>query len=200
MIFCALRVVLPIMSIVEVFVIFIMAVILVMYIKSHYGEVGFVKSKLDQREYLVRQLPDKQQAADYLADINRDLVKLCRHMMAKYPNNKDVQQLYRNFNPEAVSEGSLESGYTSYSVNKGEKIILCIRQRDRSFVDKNVVMYVAIHELGHLMTPEIGHTDSFWNNFRFLLDEAIQIGIYKKADFKHAPQDYCGIKITSSVI
>lgn len=188
------------MTIIELFVIFVMAVILIMFIQNHYGEVDYVQSSLDNIEYLVRNLPDKQQAADYLADINNKLKKLVRHMFAKYPNNSDVKQLYTNYNPDAVSEGSVESGYTSYSVNKGEKIILCIRQVDKSFVDKNVVMYVAIHELGHLMTPEIGHTQRFWKNFKWLLEEAIDIGVYTKINYAKEPSEYCGISITNSII
>lgn len=188
------------MEFIEIFVIFLMTVILIMYIRNHYGEVEYVRSNVDKIEYLVRKLPDKQQAADYLADINTDLLKLVRHMLAKYPNNSDVKQLYNNFNPESVSEGSVDSGYTSYSVNKGEKIILCIRQTDKSFVDKNVVLYVAIHELGHLMTPEIGHTPSFWRNFKWLLEEAVGMGIYTKENYNAKPKDYCGISITNSII
>jgi WLM domain len=63
----------------------------------------------------------------------------------------------------------MENGYTSYSVNKGEKIVMCVRQKDNSLVPKNVVMYVGIHELSHIMTSDIGHTPEFWDNFKFLL-------------------------------
>lgn len=187
-------------SFVEFFVLFIMTVILIMYIQNHYGEVEYVKSSVDSRMYLVQKLSDKQEAADYLASVNQGLSSLVRHTLAKYPSNQDSQRLFKNFNPDSISEGSIESGYTSYSVNKGEKIILCIRQKDRSFVEKNVIYYVAIHELAHLMTSEVGHTDTFWQNFKFLLKEAIEIGIYKKVNFSASPQDYCGIKITNSII
>ena len=188
------------MPFIEIFVIFIMTIILVMYIQNHYGEVEYVQSTIDQRSYLVRKLPDKQEAADYLAIVNRDLYALAKHMMAKYPTNKDVQQLFNNYNAEAISEGSVESGYTSYSVNKGEKLILCIRQKNKKFVEKNVIMYVAIHELAHIMTPEVGHTPAFWNNFKFLLKEAIGLGLYKKINFNDDPHEYCGIHITNSII
>lgn len=187
-------------SFIEFFVIFIMIVVVLMFIRNYYGEVEYVKSNLDERYYLVQKLPDREEAADYLADINASLMKLVKHMMAKYPNNKNVEQLYRNYNPDSISEGSIESEYTSYSVNKGEKIILCIRQTNKSFVEKNVVLYVAIHELGHLMTIEIGHTDTFWFNFKLLLKEAIALGIYYKVNFNERPEDYCGIKITTSII
>ena len=167
---------------------------------KHYGEVEYVRSSTDNREYLVRNLSDKQQAANLLASITKDLQKLVSHMMAKFPDNEHVLLLYDNFNPDAISEGSVDSGYTSYSVNKGEKIIICIRQKDGAFVDKNTIMYVAVHELGHLMTKEIGHTDTFWENFKYLLNEAMEIGLYKKTDYAADPKDYCGIKITNAIV
>lgn len=177
-----------------------MVIILIMYVQDHYGEVEYVESSIDNRKYLVRKLADRKEAADFLAIINRDLLRLVKHMIAKYPSNQDAQQLYKNYNPDAISEGSIESGYTSYSVNKGEKLILCIRQKDKKFVGKNVIMYVAIHELAHIMTKDVGHTPTFWENFRFLLKEAISIGLYKKVDYNNKPHEYCGIQITNSVI
>ena len=188
------------MNFFELFLVFAMILIIIMFVQNHYGEVEYIKSKLDNRLYLVRKLPQKQEAADFLADVNIKLQKLVKHMMAKYPDNKEVTQMYNNYNPNSLSEGSVESGYTSYSVNKGEKVILCIRQVDHTFVEKNVVMYVAIHELAHIMTTEVGHTDTFWKNFKLLLEEAIKLDIYKKVDFGTKPQDYCGIKITNSII
>ena len=188
------------MTPIDVFIIFIITILLILFIKNQYGEVEYVKSKVDNRYYIVRKFSDSQEAADYLADINAKLIKLVRHMMAKYEKSKDVMQLYQNYNPNAISEGSADSGYTSYSFNKGEKLILCIRQQDRSFVDKNIVMYVAIHELGHIMTKDVGHTDNFWQNFKFLLNEAMELGLYEKVDFNDDPQDYCGIKISNSIV
>lgn len=186
----------------DVFILFVVVIILYMYLKSYYAEVTYVKSNVDKRNYLVRKLPDRQQAADMLASINQDLGRLVNHLTAKYPDNPSVQRLFENFNPANVSEGSAQSGYTSYSVNKGERIILCLRQKDNvdSFVPKNVVMYVAIHELGHLATESIGHDQDFWDNFKFILEEAVSIGIYQKIDFSSNPAPYCGIKITSSII
>ena len=40
-------------------------------------------------------------------------------------------------------------------------------------------MFVAIHELAHIASETIGHNDEFWNNFKFLLDNAVEIKIYK---------------------
>lgn len=189
------------MSFVEVFILVIIVLMLGMYANNTLNaEVEYFQSDVDKRKYLVRSLPDKQQAANMLAEINRDLMTLIQHMRTKYPDSEDVKRMYRNYNPSAMSEGSPDSGYTSYSVNKGEKLVICIRNSDNSFVDKNVVMYPAIHELAHIMTHEVGHTKLFWENFQFLLKEAVEIGLYKKIDFKNSPTPYCGITIKSSVI
>lgn len=188
------------LSFTDAFIVFVMAVIILLYIKQYYGEVEFVRSSVDGNKYLMRKLPDRQQAADLMGSLSVKLTKLVRHMMAKHGGRASVRQLYDNWNPEALSEGGTEIGYTSYSVNKGEKIVMCIRQSDNALVEENVIMYVAIHELGHLMTDEVGHTPKFWENFKWLLNEAIGIGIYTKVDFAKEPQSYCGINITSSIV
>jgi len=193
------------MKFIEIFIILMMAIIILMYIQNHFGEVDYVTSKLDGRRYLVRNLPDSKEASDFLATINIDLVKLVRHMSAKFgqdPELKDyVKYLVQNYNPNTISEGSPDTGYISMTINKGEKLILCIRQSNQQFVDKNTILYVAIHELGHIMTyDETGHKPKFWKNFKLLLNEAIDIGIYTKTDYNNKPTDYCGIKITSSIV
>ena len=189
------------MSFLELFIVIIMVAILFFYLKKYYGEVEYIKSTIDNRKYLVRKLPDRQEAADRLARVAQDCQKLIDHLKEKDGKNPDVVRLVKNFNPENISEGSNDSGYTSYSINKGEKVILCIRQKGTDMlVDYNGLMYVTIHELSHLMTEEVGHTKMFWDNFKYILTEAVNIGLYKKVDYAKEPVKYCGIKITSSII
>ena len=184
----------------------IIFILIVFYVKNqYYAEVEIVYSKIDNRAYVVKSLPNKQRAADLLAKMNRRLILLIEHMQ-KNEGNKfvqaDVDRLATNFNPDNVSEGTDKSNYTSYSINKGEKIIFCLRSRDgkNKLADLNTVMYVAIHELGHLMTEEIGHPPEFWKNFRILLKEAVDLGLYKKVDYAEKPVKYCGIHIKSTVL
>lgn len=185
----------------DVFVLVVLVVILFSYMRSHYGEVEYVASSVDGRKYLVRKLPDKKKAANILAEVSVELERVIEHMIKKYGlGDERISQLKRNFNPDNISEGGLEHGYTSYSVNKGEKLVLCIRQTDNSFVSPNVLLYVSIHELAHLMTKNVGHTSDFWKNFKWLLNEAISIGAYERIDYRKRPQKYCGIDITSSVV
>jgi hypothetical protein len=190
-------------SISELLVVLVMCAILVYYAsgKKRDEHLVLVTSQVDGRAYMVQPMNDQQDAADLLASINLRLVELVQHMMARYGlNDPDVERMFKRYDPSTVSEGPVENGTTSYSVNKGENIVLCIRQKSGEFVPINTLMYVAIHEIAHIMTPTVGHTPSFWTNFRFLLTEAMSIGLYTRTDFDGRPEDYCGIQITSSVV
>jgi predicted metal-dependent hydrolase len=92
------------------------------------------------------------------------------------------------------------SEYTSYSVNKGEQIVFCLRSKDEhgQLVDKNTMMFVAIHELAHIMTPTIGHDAAFWKNMKLLLQCAMEIHIYSFQNYQIHPQKYCGMTITDT--
>lgn len=190
------------MAAIEVILLIIAIMYMLFYVREHFSEVEYVTSKVDGRAYLVKNLPDSQKAADALAHINSDLQQLIAHMVAKFPDDANVKRLKSNYNPNALSEGNDNSSYTSYSVNKGEQIVFCLRSRDGKdkLVDSNTLAYVAIHELGHLMTAEVGHTDKFWANFKQLLMEAVAIGVYTKIDYSKNPVEYCGIQISSTVL
>lgn len=171
---------------------------------THYehltNEVTYVKSEVDDNEYLVRNLEDKQKAANMLALLRTKLEKICKAMKNKYPDDKDVERMNERFNPDNITETGKNNQYTSYSVNKGEKVVFCIRQKDdaESIVDENTLTFVAIHELAHIMTVSVGHTKEFWDNFKKLLQEAVELKIYIKEDYNNNPKEYCGIKVSDS--
>lgn len=160
-------------------------------------EVKIARASVDGRSYLVLQKPDASSAANLLAMVRGDLDSLVQHVSGADPDDPDFQRLRDKFNPDAISEGSPGSGYTSYTVDKGARVVLCIRQSDGQFVPKNVIMYVAVHELAHIMTNSIGHTPDFWANNARLLKAAKSMGIYHDQNFAESPQPYCGIHIGS---
>ena len=116
------------------------------------NEVSYEKCDLDGKDYLVRNLPDKKDAANLLAKIRIKLEKIVESMKEKYPNDKNVKQMNSKFKPDNISEAGKSNQYTSYSVNKGEKIVFCIRQKDdnETLVNENTITFVAIHELAHV--------------------------------------------------
>jgi hypothetical protein len=96
-------------------------------------------------------------------------------------------------------ENDLDADSTSYSENKGEKIVVCLRDKStKKLVDENTIMFVILHEMAHLMTTTVGHTPEFWTNFRRLLQDGIQVGIYKQVNYDRSPVTYCGMSIHSS--
>jgi len=157
-----------------------------------------VKSKIDNEEYTVQIKDDAVEAANLIATIKGKLNTLLEHLEKTYGHSDyRVSLLKENYKPDRLSEGVDTPGYTSYSINKGEKIVLCLRNRDK-LMDINTMMFVVLHEFAHLATESIGHTEEFWTNFKWILEESVNIGIYTRQDFKNKNVDYCGIKITST--
>jgi len=173
-------------------------VIWLVYDTYFQGNLEYVVAK-DGEAYEVQSLPDKKEAADLLADVRARLEQLTRHLEKAEPDDERTRRLIVQFRPDKISEGADHSKYTSYSVNKGERLVFCIRQKDsaRTLMDLNTMLFVAIHEVAHICTTSVGHTTEFWDNMRWLLQHAINIGVYMDQDFKK-PKQYCGIKITSS--
>jgi predicted metal-dependent hydrolase len=164
------------------------------------NDLTTVKSNIDGKNYQVRNLPDKQEAADLLAKIRIKLEKLIDSMNKKFPEDSNVKQMVEKFNPNNITESPKSNKYTSYSINKGEKIVFCIRQKNdtEELVDENTITFVAIHELAHIMTKSVGHTEEFWDNFKKLLKESVKIGIYDRENYTNDPREYCGIQVTDS--
>ena len=169
-------------------------------LKSSSHDMAHVESHVDGQKYLVRNLPDKQDAADRLARTRGKLLRLMKDLKHTHPDKPFVAQLLRNFDadPTRFSESTPDASYTSYSVNKGEKVYMCLRQRNEheELVSENIITFVAIHELAHCGTSEVGHTPLFWNNFAWLLKRAEEMQIYEYTDFSSHPVEYCGIHIT----
>ena len=155
-------------------------------------------SKNDNIEYIVRDLENSQEAADKLSTINTKL----KLLIASLDDNdrKGIGRLKDKYNPYRLTETEDNSKYTSYSLNKGEKIALCIRKGDNhlKFEDENTVIFVAVHELSHIMTESVGHEKEFWDNMAFLLEKAHQLNIYHPVDYSENNTNYCGMEITTT--
>lgn len=192
---------------VSFFLLLIIGTIFYIYLETKSLDVKYVKSTIDNREYLVRNLPDAQEASDLLAKIhgnNKKLIEVVNTEANQKEYTKqnliDIERLTKNYRNGNISESNPGNKYTSYSINKGEKIVFCIRSKNGSnkLEPLNTMLFVSIHELAHLMTKSIGHNEEFWNNMRFLLKEAIKANIYEQEDYMKNPVDYCGTVINDS--
>lgn len=184
----------------------VLAVIALCIIYHFVNKVGsdlvHVRSNVDGRTYLVRKVHDKQDAADLLARLRARLITLTTQLAKHYPTDKRVKTLVQRFNPNAMSEISVYANpkYTSYSVGKGKEIIFCLRSRDnkQTLISDQTLTFVAIHELAHVMTISVGHTEEFWENMRFILANAIVWKLYHPVNYAEKPEPYCGLQITAS--
>ena len=62
-------------------------------------------------------------------------------------------------------------------------------------IHKNqLLLFVIIHELGHIASKSFGHNDEFNRNFKWLLDEAQNVG-YTAIDYSVNPVKYCGLML-----
>ena len=162
-------------------------------------------SYIDNYEYWVRDNNDKIQAANTLAKIKINMKKLIEYLklnINKFPENtsyiKDLIMRTKHIN---IMETPQDEKYTSYTINKGEKIVFCLRSKVLEQIhDMNTLMYVVIHELGHVGCPEYGHTPLFKKIFKFLLEQSIVIGIYIPIDYRINPQSYCGMVINEYIL
>ncbi len=186
--------------------IFLVLIVVVAYValrmKSSQYPMAYVEATVDNKRYYVRNLPDKEEAANRLARIRINLCKLKNYLKDKYATRIPfVKQLVENFNCEAdqFSESTPEAVHTSYTVDK-EKVFMCLRQRNdkEELVSENVLTFVALHEMAHMGTSTIGHSPDFWNNFAWLLKQAEELKIYEYTDFASHPVEYCGVHITDS--
>jgi hypothetical protein len=169
-------------------------------------EVSYVKSPFDNKYYLVRNLPNKEEAA-YILSIMRQKIFTFRDHLNKvkgqFPEYAPyIDQLNRRITNVVLSENSPTDTYTSYSINKGDEIVLCLRSRKNDFQlhDLNTITYVTLHELAHVACPEKDHTVLFKKIFTFFLGQAAEINIYKPVNYSMDPQEYCGMTINENLL
>lgn len=154
-------------------------------------------SRITNESFYVRKLEDSQEAADILSKLCQRLEILTKSLQDN--KSPECQRLLKRFDCSSLSETVPGSKYTSYSVNKGEQLAICIRNKETNvFLDMNTITFVALHELAHVMTEEIGHTKTFWKNMKFLLEKGEKVNIYKPVDYSKSPVKYCGMTIDSS--
>lgn len=180
-------------------IVLILLVLYYFYLKYNKKTENLVVSVIDGNEYEVKKkYKDHNTASDILAILNQKNKKLLSHLKEKYKNSNklDVDYLYENYNGDNLSENIPREGEnTSYVLNKGDAIKLCLRDKSGKFHDINTLTFVNLHELSHLLDKEYGHKKGFWKGFQTVLDEAVDIGIYKPVNYKKKPVDYCGMQI-----
>ena len=185
------------------FYIFI-AVILLFCLRIYYDSDAFnlkciIASKYGNT-YCVREREKLELAANLLADVTKKMKDMVAYMKQTHPEDPRTIRLVEGFNPKKINETLPTSELTAYSENKGEKLAFCLNttKEGNKLIDLNTLTFVALHELSHIMTESVGHKQDFWQNFKFLLENAKVAGIYEPVDYKKNPKKYCGMDINDN--
>jgi len=183
-----------------IIILFVIFVGLKVYSESDAYNLKCIISDVDGEKYCVRERAKMEIAADLLAKVTQKCKDLVAYCGKHHPDDEKVQRLVQKFNPTKISETLPTSEYTAYSENKGEKIAFCLDKKKNGpeLIDINTLTFVAIHELAHVMTTSEGHKQEFWQNFKFLLEQAKAANIYIPVDYKKNPEPYCGMDITDN--
>lgn len=142
-----------------------------------------------------------------LHELNEMLIKLVRHLRDKYirsgyQGKKRIwaENIWRRFDPSSVTENSPTGKHdTSWVKNKGDEMSLCVREKstgkNKIIHDKNILEFVALHEISHIGAVNYGHGEEFWTVFKFVLQEAKEAGLHRPIDYSSSPRRYCGIEV-----
>ena len=157
-------------------------------------------STVDNRSYCVRDRESTVESIDLLARNTVKMQNLVDILKQKQNPSPAVKRLIEGFNPNKIVETLPTSEHTAYSENKGEKIAFCLEKNKgkSQLIDTNTLYFVSLHEMAHIATESVGHTEEFWSNFKMLLKEAVDAGLYDPVDYSKNPEPYCGMTLSDS--
>lgn len=179
------------------------AVLLIIIYYSSKKET-FAVSRFDGKTYnTLDNFENEEAAADTLAKINKKNETLIKFLLTKYkpgtPGYTIAERLRKNYNRESLTEHwPKNSSETAYVEDKGVVFALCLRDKNRDkrlLHDINTVTFVALHELSHIASVSYDHGDEFWTNFKFILLNAVEIGIYSPVDYSINSINYCSLQV-----
>ena len=122
---------------------------------------------------------------------------LCIYLISLPPAKEhflisDLKERLAIVNP-MFNELDIRESNSSFTEDKSI-IYLCLRDEKGNLYPVNTLMYVALHEIAHLLnTTDYGHTPAFHRQFDKLLCRAAAKGVYDPST-PHADM-YCGVNI-----
>jgi hypothetical protein len=183
-----------------IFLGFVLFLCLVIYYQSDAYDLKCIIASKDGNRYCVRERVKMELAANLLADVTQKMSDTVAFVKQKHPEDPRTIRLVEGYNPKKISETLPTSELTAFSENKGEKLAFCLNKSKNGskLIDINTLTFVALHELSHIATESIGHGQEFWQNFKWVLQNAKEAGIYSPVDYKKYPEEYCGMKINDN--
>ncbi len=180
-----------------ILIIIILGCCMTLTFKTEYFDAIYRIATLNDKKYKIRsEFSNIDKTPNILATIENNILNLVYYLQEKHPNDERITRMHKRLQKLKIEEAKHEPNSSSYTINKGELMKLCLRdKKTRDFHDINTLMFVVIHELAHIMTVSTGHTDEFMTNFKFILSNAADIGIYIPINYEKNPITYCGVEV-----
>jgi hypothetical protein len=103
------------------------------------------------------------------------------------PKLEEIRDRLSTAIPE-IKNVDLSGSNKSFTINK-KHVYICAKDENGQYYDDNMLTYVILHELAHVLCDEVGHTEKYKQIFRSLLERAHKAGLY---DPSNPPIDnYC---------
>jgi hypothetical protein len=184
-----------------ILVISIILFFIFIYFRNSDFQLKCIISDINGNTFCVRERTRINEAVDLLAKNTEKAKELVTYLQNKYPDKDLIKRLINGFNPDTIKETLPNSKHTAYTENK-QDMYFCLNVKkdneESELIDEHTLMFVTIHEMAHICTKSIGHKSEFWENFRFLLEEAKLAGIHEPVDYSKSPTEYCSTKINDN--
>ena len=171
--------------------IFIICIVLITMVQYNMINNDYIskRSTVDNKNYYVLKKDNSQIACNQLSTVNSKIKKLFE--ACERDGDPKYNRMIKKYSFDSLSELSPTSKYSAYSLNKGEKIKLCLRDNSNNLINNlNTSMFIMCHELSHLMTKAEQHPPIFWENMVLILKKANEAGVYTPIDYAKNPSQY----------
>ena len=162
--------------------------------------IEYRNSKLNNKKYGIQEEFNKSdEAVELLAKLHNHMSDFVTDLQKKIPSDERVARLVKGFRRAEIEEAPNDDG-SSYTINKGDLVAICLRHKKdgHPFHDYNTLLFVIIHEMTHIASISEGHNSEFITNFKWLLQQAKDLGYYEPVNYNKSPMTYCGVKVTNN--
>jgi hypothetical protein len=162
--------------------------------------IEYRNSKLNNKKYGIQEEFNKSdEAVELLAKLHNHMSDFVTDLQKKIPSDERVARLVKGFRRAEIEEAPNDDG-SSYTINKGDLVAICLRHKKdgHPFHDYNTLLFVIIHEMSHIASISEGHNSEFITNFKWLLQQAKDLGYYEPVNYNKSPMTYCGVKVTNN--
>ena len=142
---------------------------------------------------------NKEEKVERMKEIKRRLELVIEYCVQhNYPDQSRAFRMKQRWQGISLTETLPDESTVAYVVDKGRSMNVCLTDKEtQELQDINTTMFVALHELAHIMSNSWGHGPEFWNNFRKILKVAIEIDVYTYVSYEDKNQMFCGTNIYS---